>query len=322
MTNKEWKCEALTDIWTGDADQKGDRLIPTGLLGSIRWWFEVLVRGLGGKACDPTLDGIRCPTKNKSPHEPGHHCVVCELFGCTGWARKFRFEVLDENGQIKQVQIKKGETFILRFTELRPIEPEEWCLLDLTLRLITEYGAIGGKTVFKPSDEPGRQNAFHHRDFGLIKIEQHPTVYCAREKLEEYVKRNQWRSNFDGSAFSWASLANFWCVKERYLSRQNGNHSLFNRVVGRKERKSQSYKLRDGATKFDRWLAGRQQESKRVFSFKEVRRTFGFVNPRLQVQGQSLGFNEMKQRLKNIWADFDAKAEFINGKQILTQLFS
>jgi hypothetical protein len=35
------------------------------------------------------------------------------------------------------------------------VKPEEWTLLDLTLRLIADYGAIGGKTVYKPSDEWG-----------------------------------------------------------------------------------------------------------------------------------------------------------------------
>ncbi|MGC8876850.1 type III-B CRISPR module RAMP protein Cmr1 [Thermus sp.] len=64
MEHKEWKLKALTDIWTGDEERRGDRLVPTGLMGSLRWWFEVLVRGLGGKACDPTLDGVRCPDKN------------------------------------------------------------------------------------------------------------------------------------------------------------------------------------------------------------------------------------------------------------------
>ncbi|WP_347242801.1 type III-B CRISPR module RAMP protein Cmr1, partial [Thermogutta sp.] len=150
---KEWKLKALTDIWTGDADQSGDRLIPTGLIGSIRWWFEVLVRGLGGKACDPAAPPVRCPDRE------GKHCVVCELFGCTGWARKFRLMVLAENGQVIQNlmvlgengqaiqnQIQAGQIFTLRFLPLRPIRDEEWCLLDATLRLIADYGAIGGKT--------------------------------------------------------------------------------------------------------------------------------------------------------------------------------
>jgi CRISPR-associated protein Cmr1 len=135
---RTYQLRALTDLWTGDVNGKPDHLITTGLLGSIRWWFEVLVRGLGGSACDPT--DTKCEDRN--------HCVVCELFGCTGWARKFRLEVLDENGDAKAEQIKQNQTFNLRFTPLRPVRGEELALLDATLRLIAEYGAIGGKTVF------------------------------------------------------------------------------------------------------------------------------------------------------------------------------
>ncbi len=81
QAHKEWKLKAWTPIWTGDTKRNPARLIPTGIMGSLRWWYEVLVRGLGGKACDPTSD-VRCPDQN------GRHCVVCELFGCTGWARE------------------------------------------------------------------------------------------------------------------------------------------------------------------------------------------------------------------------------------------
>ncbi|HXG36268.1 MAG TPA: type III-B CRISPR module RAMP protein Cmr1, partial [Dehalococcoidia bacterium] len=175
---KEWKLKALTHIWTGDADGKSGCLIPTGIVGSLRWWFEVLVRGLGGKACDPTSD-VRCPDQN------GRHCVVCELFGCTGWARKFRLMILDDNGQVIRNQIQAGQTFILRFIPLRPIRDEEWCLLDATLRLIADYGAMGGKTVFKPSEEPNRQNALHHQDFGLVQYVQGPDDWQCNKTLDE-----------------------------------------------------------------------------------------------------------------------------------------
>lgn len=208
---KEWKLKAHTDIWTGDAAGKPDRLIPTGIMGSLRWWFEVLVRGLGGQACDPTSD-VRCPDKD------GRHCVVCELFGCTGWARKFRLMILDDNGQVIQNQIKANHTFILRFIPLRPIRDEEWCLLDATLRLIAEYGAIGGKTVFKPSDQQNRQNQPHHKDFRLVKIKKRPK-WCKKEDVEAYVRNSHWRPNFPDNDFSWASLQNFWCVNGRYLAR-------------------------------------------------------------------------------------------------------
>lgn len=306
-----WHLKARTGIWTGDAERKGDRLIPTGLLGSIRWWFEVVVRGLGSSACDPTEH--QCPDHEKKPHEAGHHCVVCELFGCTGWARKFRFDVLDGNDQIKTIQIKKGDTFRLRFTPLRPIRPEEWALLDFTLRLIAGYGAIGGKTVYKPSDEQSRHNAQHHWDYGLVKlVEPRPQLQPINGKrLKEYVKR--WRQAEQGD-YAWASIANFWCVPDRYLARQNNNSSTFNRVLGRKEPKNQGQQLRDKAECVDKWLAGKQQESKKVFSFKNPPRTFGFVKPGV------IDFAAMRQRLKEgAWSDL-RDDEFIEGPKLLDRL--
>jgi CRISPR-associated protein Cmr1 len=329
----DWKLKALTPIWTGDANGRPERLIPTGIMGSLRWWFEVLVRGLGGKACDPTAENVRCPGDNKKPHEGGHHCVVCELFGCTGWARKFRLMVLDDKGQVIQNQIRAGQTFVLRFIPLRPIAPEEWCLLDATLRLIADYGAIGGKTVFKPSDEPDRQNVLHHRDFGLVQYVQGPDGWRCNKTLEDiraYVTHNRWRTNFDNSAFTWASLQNFWCVKGRYLARQDVNTSSFNFVIGRPEPKSQS-------SQGDSWLAGRrpnrqlgiEPESKKVFSFKEPRnacRTFGFVQ-------SEQGFSQVLKRLNalkdggnggqpdRVWDSFNPDSEFLKGEQILERLF-
>ncbi len=58
-------------LWTGDVNGRNERLITTGLLGSLRWWLEVLVRGLGGSACDPTDEKTRCPAPDASPDKPG-----------------------------------------------------------------------------------------------------------------------------------------------------------------------------------------------------------------------------------------------------------
>ncbi len=386
---RNWKLKALTPVWAGDARGKPDRLIPTGIMGSLRWWFEVLVRGLGGKACDPTSD-VRCPDQN------GRHCVVCELFGCTGWARKFRLMVVDEDGKVIPNQIKVDESdnrsniFILRFIPLRPIRDEEWCLLDATLRLIADYGAIGGKTVFKPSEEWGiadlgagdlddsndgvkvqrsrrglplrrgdiilkvgdtfvtskselerllgsrphgeplritvRRNGNeeeieawagkrHHQDFGLIAVEERPQgIGCTRQQVEAYVQQERWRKDFDDRAFAWASLQNFWCVKGRYLARQSFTYSSYNRVIGRNMRKNRTQDLWQD-NEINIWLAGCQQESKKVFSFKhpeEGGRTFGFVKPGL------VDFDEMRCRLSDVWGD---DFEFQKGEQILNQLF-
>jgi len=297
------------------------------------------VRGLGGSACDPTKEGNRCPDSRKKPTDPGHHCVVCELFGCTGWARKFRFEVLDENGQAKVEQITKGQTFKLRFTPLRRILDEEWALLDLTLRLIADYGAIGGKTVFKPSDEPSRTGEPHHRDYGLIEItEDLSPRQVAEHRLRHYVTENRWR-RLQHQDFAWASLENFWYVKDRYLTRTAADRSSFNQLVGRDQRKTcvdcdevhdppqkcpktnkhpRRHSDRDPSDAIGEWLAGSRGESKKVFSFKEpesARRTFGFVNP------GTVEFDAIKDRLKTAWPDLK-ETEFLRGAEILKRLLS
>ncbi len=82
----EIKIRTLTPLWTGDIDRKCTKLKETGIIGSLRWWYEALVRGLGGYACDPTSEG-RCPDKN------GKICDACKLFGCTGIKRSFNLRI-------------------------------------------------------------------------------------------------------------------------------------------------------------------------------------------------------------------------------------
>jgi len=125
MTKYTVRIKALSTIWTGDAERKNNEFRETGVIGSLRWWYEALIRGLGGRACDPTSS--KCDGKN--------HCDACELFGCTGWSRKFRLEVEKEN----------NSTRALKFIELRKIKDIEWALLNKTLQIITEYGAICGR---------------------------------------------------------------------------------------------------------------------------------------------------------------------------------
>jgi len=371
---RTYHLKALTDLWTGDLNGKSDCLITTGLLGSIRWWFEVLVRALDGYACDPT--DTKCKDRN--------HCVVCELFGCTGWARKFRFEVLDKNSGTKTDQIKQNQTFNLRFTPLRPIR-EEWTFLDATLRLIADYGAIGGKTVFKPSDEPAvanvslseingslkvsnrtygsplkqndliievggnsvksiqelenqlqgkyvgsslmitvernsRKNRLdgwvgkkHHQDYGLVEFVNPFGMSTTVSALRQYIARDDW-CKYNNGEFAWASLHHFWCVNGKYLGRGDNDKSTFNQVLGRQEAKNQGQQLATRNHGIARWLAGSQQESKKVFSFKNPARTFGFVKPGL------IDFNTMKQRLTNAWGQNGW--DFLTGDKIIDQLFA
>jgi CRISPR-associated protein Cmr1 len=328
----EIKLKTLTPIWTGGVDQRCDRIHETGIIGSLRWWYEVLVRGLEGTACDPSAKKVRCPDTNKEPCDRGHHCVVCELFGCTGWARKFRLIVLRGNGKQTKMENRPKQEILLRFIPLRPIQEEEWCLLDGTLRLIAHYGGMGGRTVFKPSDEQNRQNDEHHQDFGLIQyISCEDNWLCNKrlDRLKAYVKRSDWRSalhkHHDDKGehdFSWASLNNLWCVKRKYLARHDFNKSSFNFAIGRPEPKNQS---KNG----DSWIAGfkatkSQPASKKVFSFKhpvEGRRTFGFVERKEDYDDIFEKLVALKKRRDPHWSDFDEKVDFLKGKDILKELF-
>jgi CRISPR-associated protein Cmr1 len=227
--------------------------------------------------------------------------------------------VLDGNNfSLIQRQIKAGQTFILRFIPLRPVQDEEWCLLNATLRLIADYGAIGGKTTLKPSDEPGRKGVKHHKDYGLVRIEEGPELRCCdRETVRVYVSKSLWRTDFEDGSFSWATLKNFWYVKGRYLARLSSSKSTFNKVIGRCEFKDKSKDLCHH-NHANQWLAGKIGESKKVFSFaspNEGIRTFGFVKSDL------VDFGEMRQRLLKVWHGFTPDKEFQTGDQLLEKLF-
>ena len=318
-----WVFEAKSDIWTGSLNFGSSKNDPpfchTGMLGSLRWWFEVLVRGLGGSACDPSQ--TQCDEKK--------HCVVCELFGCTGWARKFRFEVLSDEDSIlmksQKDQITKDHKYNLRFTEIRQICRTEWTLLDATLGLSAKYGALGGRTVWKPSDEFGRAMVIHHKDYGLTKMCSSPLLEkVSIDEIDKLLIDTKFLQLSNKERF-WASLKNFWCVEGRYLRRETDANSSYNRVLGRREKKSDAQQLQDKQNMIDAWLAGVQENhnlkeakkiSKKVFSFKEPTRTFGFINPLLE-----LNYEQMRKRLRQEWCDMKDE-EFLTGDKILQGLFS
>jgi CRISPR-associated protein Cmr1 len=241
-------------------------------------------------------------------------CPACQLFGCTGWARKFVLHILDKDGKVKVGRAEKNEELIFEFIPLKGISTEEWSLLNLTLHFIAEYGAIGGKTVFKPSDENGREGEHHHSDFGLIEIIESKLSILPKKDLENYVKSSlQYHMNRESP--KWVSIKNFWCVKGKYLARQDGNNSTFNKVLGRKEPKNQANQLSNSNDDISKWLAGSQKESKKIFSFKTSPRTFGFINPDIQID-----FDTIKGRLKEVWGGENGW-KFLTGEEALNLLY-
>lgn len=71
----------LTPLWTGGINAATDRVHETSIIGSLRWWYEAIVRGLGHEACDPIS------TKEET------NCPACQLFGSTGSKRKFSMNI-------------------------------------------------------------------------------------------------------------------------------------------------------------------------------------------------------------------------------------
>ena len=110
----EIKLKTLTPIWTGGVNGKMDSIHETGIIGSLRWWYEVIVRGLGGKACD--LNNQKCELsgenlqKYKKACTQGKEwwealdevgiCDACKIFGTTGWKRRFRLSILEDQTQL------------------------------------------------------------------------------------------------------------------------------------------------------------------------------------------------------------------------------
>jgi len=110
----EIQLRTLTPIWTGGVDGRVDRIHETGIIGSLRWWYEIIVRGLGGYVSNPVADASGLSDKvqfdSKAYEEAKRDgettdealkagfkplCLVTYLFGTTGWARLFQLQILD-----------------------------------------------------------------------------------------------------------------------------------------------------------------------------------------------------------------------------------
>jgi len=145
----EVKLRTLTPLWTGDVDQSCREVKETGIVGSLRWWYEALVRAYGERACDPT----------NSTCDGNNHCDACELFGCTGWSRKFRIELDSKLEPTQRLGIRTRsqprlfryvsglvEELDVRIIPIRRLKDSEIHNLYKMLQLVHEYAALGAKT--------------------------------------------------------------------------------------------------------------------------------------------------------------------------------
>ncbi|MBI4337020.1 MAG: type III-B CRISPR module RAMP protein Cmr1 [Chloroflexi bacterium] len=157
------KLHLLTPLWTAGASSgRMDRVHETGIIGSLRWWYEATLRALGRDVCDPTSDDPRerCPRDNQ------HYCDVCQLFGATGHRRCFRLEMEDGDPLFRELRIPlpsgrlhpkrrnpvgawylQGESrtgdLTLGIVPLGPVDAADKLRIPLTL--IHRHAALGAK---------------------------------------------------------------------------------------------------------------------------------------------------------------------------------
>ena len=86
----------LTPLWTGDADGRpADRVMETGILGSLRCWTELIVRSLGIAVPEHPADDKGSP--------------VSEIFGSTGHRRAFRLQIEDRTEEDPRFTVEDGK---------------------------------------------------------------------------------------------------------------------------------------------------------------------------------------------------------------------
>lgn len=319
MIYLELRIRTLTPLWTGDIDRKCTKIKETGIIGSLRWWYEALVRGLGGYACDPTSEE-RCELKQdkfKGSIKSGKTvqealdeqiCPACQMFGSTGWRKKFRLEI-DElkkedfvGGRGEKAGLKAGSEFNLNFAFLSELTPEERWLFKKTLWVIENFGAVGGRTTWKP-------NGPWSTDYGLIEIDDYSEMeewdtFSNIEQVKKWLEENREKlkklSKKNNS--NWFNFKFYWIVEDKYLNREQ-----INKIVKRDPNNPERYLTKD---EFDKWLGGEKGTTKKIFSFRNPRKVFGYVRTS----------DEMKEMRRRLEKELGSSLTFRTGEEILEEL--
>lgn len=156
----EIKITCLTPLWTGDIDSKCYLLESSGIMGSLRWWTEAILRSLNYFACDPTDGDNRCPKESRDNNKKlDEYCLSCLIFGATGIRRLFRLEV--EGGKPvfsgSQINIRpygrnrgwylgSGLEGDITF-KIIPLDKKfDINLILIPLEIISKWGGLGAKT--------------------------------------------------------------------------------------------------------------------------------------------------------------------------------
>lgn len=154
--------ETLTPMWTGGVNQQSERLHLTGLMGSLRWWYEVMVRGMGGFVCElasstssDASSNSKCLYNSAKPETFQNLCDVCRIFGTTGWARRFRMIMLNEKDLLRKDPSRPYATIAdtITFSTTGSRRPSKWYLKGVPLNGKIEMRALATGPTHPKADE-------------------------------------------------------------------------------------------------------------------------------------------------------------------------
>lgn len=315
------KIKTLTPLWTGDIDRKCETLKETGIIGSLRWWYEALVRGLGGYACDPTSDE-KCELNHKKFDKAIKNgksiqealdeqiCPACQLFGCTGWKKRFKLEIFGlksedfRKGRNQQSGLQKNKNFSLKINTLFEINQDHKWLFREMLWIIENYGAIGSRTTWKPDSSWGTS-------YGIIKIEDYGEIenwdsVSNSGDVKDWLRKNKESVNRDNNP-DWFDFKFYWLIKGEYLDKDHMNNLL---KLGKHGRGSFP-KNGTEEDEFLNFLRGKQGVSKKIFSFEKPKPfVFGYVRNKEEL-------NKLKGMLRRELSEY---MDFKVGKIIMRDL--
>ncbi|MHA1338825.1 MAG: type III-B CRISPR module RAMP protein Cmr1 [Promethearchaeota archaeon] len=166
-----------TPIWTGDIEQKSERIRVTGIMGSLRWWTEAILRSMNYYVCDPTSDN-KCP---QNINNEKYYCPACLIFGATGLRRRFRLNI---NGGRK--------TFVGKPINIKPLGRNRgWFLGSGIVGEVNLFVTPLNKNFDKNSIlipliiaiNWGGIGAKNQLGYGIVKINNYPKI-----KLNEFTK--------------------------------------------------------------------------------------------------------------------------------------
>jgi len=253
------KLKTLTPIHTGGVDRKSRQVLMSGIIGSVRWWYESLVRALGGFAADPTepatsIFDARAYSRTLDVNDGLRDvCIASRLFGCTGWRRKFNMNITDNEGSAGIWLDKPNVEFNIELTPTKKIDEEEKWLLAKTFELINRYGSIGGKTTLKPPKMP---------DFGLVEVLENVQTTITRDAVSQWIssimgKSQVLQKRLQAMPREFPNLRYFFFNTNAYLDTKQMNQLVAIDRTG--------------------FLRGDRGISKKVFSFATGKRFWGYT---------------------------------------------